>query len=669
MARTDRIENPVVREYLYKFVPEKLNQQPLFAKIFGEGFANHMLRANALVVYSNEPVNARGYAGYHNGREKSITFCKSGEDGKLLTPEDIAKDVDLQETAVHEAIHAILDKNEKECKALGIESGTGLLERYQNGTELGRGLNEGFTEWMCEKAGYKTKAYFELTNYIRLFECAIGTSRTMELGKGAIRERFSGLLQITQEEVEILLGKTDQLYAINDRLSTEINLRDILIDKKIQEGNGNSEGLEKVQKKYQDNKGLINAYLKDPQFLAYIREQGKEPSEESLKDYFSKVVEKDRELRDIEVIEIEGFILNRYFIRDLNQVFESKTISKNDFQNVSKIVSLLSTKTWSLPKRIEANRDSYTAINVVEKHNLLADRYLTQIAREDANKYAEGKLNLKDFLENAKQLCGNSFVLKDNFVKEFCRNVAPEYSSDLVKILDRAWDSSDNKTVIEKLMKTSIYKLEPQDPQIDVHTSIVYDDENFFDRFQNEQNTISSPEDEIEFDFTSNFEDGNEYEIAMANFKKIQTEAFEKNPNAKIHIISRTIIVQNGEEKDFYHIYNGEFVPMLVKGKHDLQFEYEEKPKEELALATVPVKVGFFANLVNKFRRKRNEKNNLGKDGVPNYTDDVGKIVFDAHEEPSRIDAYRVEDFEQRMAEKRKRAEKVEQEQTQDEQR
>lgn len=157
-----RILNPEVKEYLIKFVIDTLENCDLFVKTFGSGFAESRLNDNLREVYTNEKSSTS--SGYYDFADKSITLCESGVDDKLLAPEDIDSSENKKATILHEAIHAILRKLKEECEEIGVVDVTGIMESYKDDSELGRGLNEGLTNWIVEKAGLKPNGYETLTN-------------------------------------------------------------------------------------------------------------------------------------------------------------------------------------------------------------------------------------------------------------------------------------------------------------------------------------------------------------------------------------------------------------------------------------------------------------------------------------------------------------------------
>lgn len=66
--------------------------------------------------------------------------------------------------------------------------------------EIGRGLNEGLTNWIVRKTGLPTNGYRTLTNFMEELELAIGEDNVMEMGKGNLCERIPKLLKIDYDE-------------------------------------------------------------------------------------------------------------------------------------------------------------------------------------------------------------------------------------------------------------------------------------------------------------------------------------------------------------------------------------------------------------------------------------------------------------------------------------
>ena len=148
----------------------------------------------------------------YNPKVKAIILFSEKEDSPPLTISDIENDETLKHNILHEAIHAIFRKNEKQCKELGLKFGTGTDEMYPDGTGLGRGLNEGLTEWICQKAGYKCTTYMTVNNIVRMLELAIGEENIMKLANGDIKGNVTQLLGLDETECRYVLGLIDKIH-------------------------------------------------------------------------------------------------------------------------------------------------------------------------------------------------------------------------------------------------------------------------------------------------------------------------------------------------------------------------------------------------------------------------------------------------------------------------
>ena len=171
------VYNQEVKEKISQFIEQQLNEYEAFEKVYGKEFIRKKLKENIRSVYTNEQGTA--WAGYYNGTNKALTICREGKNGTMLTIEDILNDREISHVATHEALHAILNRKE--------DKGTGILSNRIDNTghyrEIGRGANEGLTEWMCSKLGYNDIRYETETNYINQLEQAIGEKTYLEWEK------------------------------------------------------------------------------------------------------------------------------------------------------------------------------------------------------------------------------------------------------------------------------------------------------------------------------------------------------------------------------------------------------------------------------------------------------------------------------------------------------
>lgn len=205
------MENEEIKQYLIQFVENTLNECEAFSKVYGKEFVKKQLDDNLDKVISDIYVkgNCRGM---YNPKVKAIILFSEKEDSPPLTISDIENDETLKHNILHEAIHAIFRKNEEQCKELGLKFGTGTDEMYPDGTGLGRGLNEGLTEWICQKAGYKCTTYMTVNNIVRMLELAIGEENIMKLANGDIKGNVTQLLGLDETECRYVLGLIDKIH-------------------------------------------------------------------------------------------------------------------------------------------------------------------------------------------------------------------------------------------------------------------------------------------------------------------------------------------------------------------------------------------------------------------------------------------------------------------------
>lgn len=85
-------------------------------------------------------------------------------------------------------------------------------EVYLDGKQVGIGLNEGLTEWICQKAGYGCVSYFSEYNIVQLLELAIGEENVMRLAQGNINGSAEQLLGLEREEYLYVLSLIDKIY-------------------------------------------------------------------------------------------------------------------------------------------------------------------------------------------------------------------------------------------------------------------------------------------------------------------------------------------------------------------------------------------------------------------------------------------------------------------------
>lgn len=608
MAESDRVNNPEVRNYICALAAQKLEGNASFVKVYGKDFAKKALAANIVYAYTNEPPGISTYAGYHSSADKSITIVDISNDNTLLTPDEISKNESVQETCIHEAIHALLERTKKECSRYGIDSGTGLLEhsydKFFQRKEIGRGLNEGFTEWMCEQLGYKTQAYYELTNFVRLISTFIGTEKTMELGKGGIFRRFPGILDMDTQSVTTLLGIADDLYFQNDRVSKLLGLESTVRNYNIDARSADSRYKEKYEAYLPDIERIRNS----PDYTLYINQNQLEDNEDSLVEYIKSIRTHHKENAKVDCVRFESMILEKYFDKDMNRILNSSSLSKEDFEKCSKIFSILNSADGDIPQSLYQQKPPYAALEFREKFKVIREKHMSSLDIAAGEQFKSGEFKVLEYVSYLDKIYPNSYELKEKHMENFVSLIAPqEFRRDIIDVMrfmaNSKVDNKNERELMEKLTKTTIFKLKSSNPDRPIKSNLIYSEDNFFSRYNYESTKICKDfAGKVDFNYTLTQDES--YESAIKQFDELREKVFSKAPDAQIHIASREIIVKNGDNYQFYTIDDGQIIPMEVDKSFDFHCELGERIKDGPQNSSLPQKTSTLSNIVNSVRGK-----------------------------------------------------------------
>ena len=629
----ERVLNEELRHFVYEFVPKKLNSNPDFIKVFGKNYAAKRIRDNILSVYTNESQAGKTYDGYHYGVDKSITLLRSGKDGALLSVDDVSNDTDLQEILVHEAVHAILNRTYKECRKYGIEDGTGIMQTqldpvYYYRSEIGRGLNEGLTEWFCEKAGFKTLAYPELTNYVRLLEKFLGTEKIMELGKGDVFGRFPSILGISKEEVVNLLTLADDLYIKNDKLS-KVRLASSTLNSHLKPSDYlGEETLKKQQEEYEKFKPAFEQDRKQALYLNFISENNLPDSLESLSKYYDEMVIKPLEKdRTASILSFESTALQTFFAKEADKIFSEDPLSEESYKRLFDVYKVLNTDINYLDKEFMDVEPPLYVVSFAKKCQEKQRGFSTYMAAMQAEKVENGTFTLTDFIETEDTVHqGEKSSYSRKFLQDFGIAVNPNFKSEIAEVMTIATDAynstedkNTNKELLDMLSSVRLLKLKSKDPYLQGTTSIIYGKDNIFNRYSYRDQKIDKDfHDELELDFTAGMD--YEIEVATKNLDAFREKLFAEKPDAKIHISSRNIVVEDGSDLSFYTIHEGKLFPLEIVEEFDMDYEIGEQTKKPTDLQLYSgKKPSIFGNFINSIKKGINNFVNRNKAGDINY--------------------------------------------------
>ena len=315
-----KVENDAIKEWGKLFVANKLEGCELFAKVYGDTFAlNQMCKIKKLYIGNKD----KSELGAQNGMDEITLYC--AKDGNLnISIEDIKSDEKIKRTLLHEGIHLVLRRDQYVSgMMMNIDTYDDLGQIKKE--EIGRGLNEGLTEWIVDKCGMQGgESYLDLKYIIKELEVAIGPEKVMNLGKGKNIEK---LLQMSIQESITFLMKGDNIYNLQHK-------------KTISKENKETLRKELLEAKVDIENILFDTYFKK-EFDMLINNDIN-ISKENMKKFY-----KLYELMSDYKYSLDGFegssidfkekfyiLYNKYYQQILSQISQMKNIKKEDIINL-----------------------------------------------------------------------------------------------------------------------------------------------------------------------------------------------------------------------------------------------------------------------------------------------------------------------------------------------
>ena len=623
----EKIENEEIKQYLKSFAIQSLGKCELFTKTFGKNFARKRLELNLNKVYTNE-VNKK-HAGYHNPNDASITLCTKVENSDPLRVEDIENNNSLQSTCLHEAIHAILERTKLECKIMGIKSGTGMLEFYNNGNELGRGLNEGLTNWICEKAQFYPNSYLMLTNFINELELAIGEKNVMKLAKGDIKKNIAKQLQMSTKESQSFLAIADEIYSLQERERKLDSVLETIISYKIRD-KLTPANKEKAERNYVHlfEEPLYIQSLESKEYKQYLEKLEQGDTIDTRKAWFIDLCRNTSKEIETSKCLFESIIFNKYFKKEFEALLQMETIPVNKLKKFDELNELTSIN--------EINR--YSEIGYFkQEYEKLTERYSEGIYSQVEELFRNGDLS-GDKLNELHELSKREVTFTDEkFLYRIAELVCPSEPSKVGELLcDLA-----NNGQLKDANKYSILKIDVENLEINAYEKngqVVDIQGNYFGFYNNE----SSDKDENHTVFDFSLGDNEEYKSIMAQFLELKKNVQAENPNATIKILDRLIVVENNDEQELYVIIAGKLLPAtamrlesiklnLAPNEVQLPVEYKNNVFGKMLMAIKkkllrnPSENINYNNIVTKKSKQRIFKDNI-KD-MSQYSDCIPEVV------------------------------------------
>ena len=403
------MEKTLSLEELKQILFDYLKKNKFLKLLFSDSQIKDRLEANLekLLVEDKREDALGGY----NFEEKSITLYL----GKNITAKEILENENLLTTILHEGIHSVLRN----------KFGTGLFyfrpkldENIQKiilpeseFEELGRGLNEGVTNWIVRQSGVETISYNNLTEITELIASCIGTKRMKPFTSDNYKKIFKALHMSRDYGMEFL-RQLDEVYYIEE------NLRDI---------NNLAKYFQEIQKLLQTEDRQEFAELEKK--YGYLRN----------KRIYNQVINEAR-----------GEELNK-IIRDI----DTKTKESSIIERFSSILNEIIGELEQKYQISETARRNYLITSLIEKilKSLVKDRLDEPETISDYKQVSDIINRIRDLItEN--EITGNL-----NYLDDFLQKIGNRSNDAVRKILEEAKEDSRQGNISAQLLEDNIERL------------------------------------------------------------------------------------------------------------------------------------------------------------------------------------------------------------------
>ena len=597
----EKIENQEIKDYLIKLSTDRLQNCEVFTRAFGKRFAKSRLKTNLGKVYTNE-INKKcsGYANTKGEGESTITICCKTEISEPLSVDQISEDPEFESIALHEAIHIILEKTKRECKKASIDSGTGILEQTW-GVEIGRGLNEGLTNWIVRKTGLSTNSYKTLTNFIEELELAISEDNVMALGKGNLYEEIPKLLEMDYDECLRIFGIGDEIYKVNDQIS---NYRIILYITKryLMRDKLDSEDREEAETQYKEllqTEPKKEYYKEESAYQTFLQEENKSDTPENRKEFFENQL-KEKKLRHLNLkTKFESIIYEKYFEDGFEKVMESG--QEPELQQLRKWEEL-----WDLITD-EGVQGEIPISEFKEKYEMMREQYLENISLEAEKEFNDGNLSGKKLVELLKKSSGFGNDMSNmRLLSNVAQLIAPNYKNAIyVRNLLASLDFEQLEQINKHKISIATYCAGNVDIPVYMENGKIV---SIFlpycmDAFSQMKNTSEKElkdENAMIFDYTADLEEDG-YTTAKEEALQIYQEALNRDASTKMKILDRMIVLENRDGTQTpYIISSGHVLPAFAQKGSTLDIHLAPN-KVELPIVR---KENVFSRLMTDIKRK-----------------------------------------------------------------
>lgn len=548
--------------------------------------------------------------------------------GSDLTIKDIASTKLGIGTILHEGVHAIFRH----------KRGTGLFcinKHNKNAhtnyfSEIGRGLNEGITEWIVEQNGVKDLAYLNLTQIVRIIENSIGFKKMKVFLSSNYRNIFK-TLNMTKDEGIVFLRQLDEIYFSEEKMLDISNVSSYF--KRLLENTktGDEEELIRLKKDYADIKDL-------PVFKLVFTKRKKELQkimENPLLTDESKKIVLQTAVKDIiqELAQLGGDEKERrnfLIVSSVDKILESLIIDRLDNPQTEDYVRLIEIfkKVRHLFSMNDITIRSENFIEFEKRILKIYDTILKQVYEDTFKDMKDGMISLsvlKNQLKRLKMLYGNTRGEESKIL---------QYISEITQFNGHI---QEQRIIIEFAIKNNCLDDLPQLSTRSTKSGkyLVFKDNEIVglidsntnrDRYITLDETIKVGRNENYADYDNRMHwtliPKTNIPKLVRRFEEIRAKEQAENANVEIYILRGLIAFKSKEGYRFYDIFEGEdsriepadfkdkeYIKSMIKERRTFSKELNLTIKSKEAIKT---KIIMILDRIKKyFIREKNEDSSI----------------------------------------------------------
>ena len=534
--------------------------------------------------------------------------------GNNVTKDDLISNTNIS-TLVHEAVHAILRTKYGTgmlyIKTIIDENLKKVFNTKEGFPEIGRGLNEGFTNWIVQQSGLDTNTYINLTEIISIIYACIGAEKMIPF-KSYNYNRICKSLHMSRDYGMEFIRQVDEIYFAEEKIR---DIGDVL------------QFFEKTEDAIQNDK----------------------------KDDYEELIKQFEDLQ-------QSSILNAVYTperqQELEQLLNNKDLAESDL--VASFISMITDMKYELDQDDESEtlRKNYLITSIIDKllQSLIKDRLDEPETIEEYEKLIDAFAGIRNLMEE------NGISKEPEDWKEISDKVASRANEMAKKILALVGEETKDGTIssyyLEQELKKviTLYSLDEDETTIENGISSFVNVITKNANSPQEQKTlikyaisndcvedlpylsirttksgrsiilkgsimigaIDGKKDFVQYKKSFRLEKGEQYtdkadwtidmetdiKSLARQFEELKEKKMQEDPDTQIYIIEGIVAFQNKKGLQFYEVTEGKdagIVPAQFTTDTFVKSMVEDrKPRVEENLLPVKAKYGIFTNVRRK---------------------------------------------------------------------